>query len=679
MRYLKHLLPFIRPYRRNLVLLSVWILGAIVMGLMQPYWLGQVVDQGIRKMDMAAVTRNCLILVAATAVFSVLNYLQGVYQGTIGANVVRDLRNTLYARLQRLPFSWYTSMPTGQIMSRMLSDLDSVEQFVTFGFALIIRETIVLTFTLIVCLFLDWKLTLMIIAPLPFLLLSITRFRRQIDPAWEAIREQMGRMTTMVQENVAGVRVVKAFAREDHAAARFDTQNELTRGKNINRAKLEANYFPTADFLSSLSFVILTLAGALRLMDGTLSYGTFFSFTWYIWSLVWPMREIGFLTNIMRQAVAAAPRLFQIADAPLLIADPETVGQVGKVNKVAKVEDGTGVTTLQTLETLPTLQTRSSGRVEFQDVYFAFPDDPTTPVLRGLSFVIEPGQTVAILGGTGSGKSSVINLVPRFYDVGGWQGQPRGLKDEPQTGRVLVDGVDVREMKLQDLRHKISIVPQETFLFSTTLKENIAFGKPDATLDEVIAAAKVAQVDEFARNLPQGYETKVGERGVGLSGGQKQRVALARAVLMNPEILILDEATSAVDTATEAVIQDAMTQVMRGRTAIVVAQRLTTVRSADKIIVLQDGRVTQEGSHEQLYGVPGPYRELYDLQFKDQESKQQEAIDEDAILAAEDLLPEAEVNSVMSGVPNGVADDVANADGEARSEDLADFLKPARS
>ena len=622
MQYLKLLLPYVRPYRRDIVLLSVWIIGAITMGLLQPYVLGRVVDQGIRTMNMDAVTRNCLILVGLTAVFSVFNYLQGVYQGTIGANVVRDLRNTLYRRLQRLPFSWYTSMPTGQIMSRMLSDLDSVEQFVTFGFALIIREGLVLSITLIVCLTLDWKLTLMIVAPLPFLLIAIVRFRKQIDPAWEAIREQMGRMTSMVQENVAGVRVVKAFAREDHAAERFDTQNDLTRGKNINRAKLEANYFPTADFLSSLSFVILTLVGALRLMDGTLTYGIFFSFTWYIWSLVWPMREIGFLTNIMRQAVAAAPRLFQIADAPLLITDPESGGRDGG----RETEDGRITPVLR-----PSSPVSSLGRVEFQNVYFAFPDDPTTPVLRGVSFVVEPGQTVAILGGTGSGKSSIINLVPRFYDVG-------GLKDEPNSGRVLVDDVDVREIELKTLRHKISIVPQETFLFSASLKDNIAFGKPDAPLDEVIAAAKVAQVDEFAQALPQKYDTKVGERGVGLSGGQKQRVALARAVLMNPEILILDEATSAVDTQTEAVIQDAMTQVMRGRTAIVVAQRLTTVRSADRIIVLKAGRVAQEGTHEELYTEQsGAYRELYDMQFKDQEAEVEapDSFDDEVLLTDE--------------------------------------------
>jgi ATP-binding cassette subfamily B protein len=608
MHYLKRLLPFLKPYRGSLVLLALWTIGGIACGMLQPYQLSLVVDEGIAKMDMAAVTRYCLMLIGLTALFSLFNYLQGVQHGTLGANVVRDLRNTLYQKLQRLPFSWYTTMPTGQIMSRMLNDLDSIEQFVSFGFVLMIREAVTLALTLAICLYLDWQLTLLVMIPAPFLLFSITRFRKRIDPAWEAIREQMGKLTSVVQENVAGVRVVKAFARERFAMQRFGNENDVNRQKNVNRAKLEADYFPSADFFSSLSFVILVLVGSFRLMDGTLSFGIFFSFTWYIWSLIWPMRELGFFTNIMRQAAASAPRLFAIADASEMPEGDRTVGQwvSGSVRDT---------------DPLTHCLTAPSGRIEFDRVHFAFPDDPKTPVLNGVSFVIEPGQTVAILGGTGSGKSSVINLVPRFYDV--------------TDGRVLVDGVDVRDLPLKDLRLRMSLVPQETFLFSASLKENVAFGKPDASLEDVVAASKVAQVDEFAQKLPKGYDTKVGERGVGLSGGQKQRVALARAVLMNPAILILDEATSAVDTATEAVIQDAMAQVMRGRTSLVVAQRLSTVRNADKIIVLADGRVVQEGSHEQLYAVAGPYRELYDLQFKDQETTHADELDEEMIGEAE--------------------------------------------
>ncbi|MCL5999238.1 MAG: ABC transporter ATP-binding protein/permease, partial [Chloroflexi bacterium] len=375
------------------------------------------------------------------------------------------------------------------------------------------------------------------------------------------------------------------------------------------------------DFVSGLSFLVMMLVGSLRLVDGTLSLGVFFSFTWYIWSIIWPIRMTGWLVSIMRQAAASVPRLFQILDAPETIRDKEREGEGEKGSKGAGEQrrEGAGEQQVSLSPDLP-LSHAQPARVTFDDVAFAFPDDLGTPVLQGLTCTIEPGQTVAILGGTGSGKSSVINLVPRFYDVTG--------------GRVLIDDVDVRDIPLKALRAQIGIVPQETFLFSAMLKDNIAFGKPDASMEAIVAAARVAQVDEFARALPKGYETKVGERGVGLSGGQKQRVALARAVIMDPRILILDEATSAVDTATETAIQEAMAQVLKGRTAIIVAQRLSTIKNADKIVVLKDGRVAEEGTHEQLLARGGEYTKLYDLQFREQEVRNRDLIADEGMMVA---------------------------------------------
>lgn len=598
MSYLKRLLPFFTPYRGLMALLAVAIIVMTIGNTITPYVLTLIVDDGISKLDMRNVTLFSLLLMGITLIRSAAQYLQGYWQGLIGANIVRDLRNTLYRKLQYLPFSWYAKTPTGQIMSRMMSDMDAVEQFVSFGFSILISEALILVFTLVMCLALDWQLTLWLLLPYPLLIRAIFRFRSQIDPAWEAVREQMGKLTTVLQENVSGARVVKAFARESFAVSKFGAENSTNKDKNVHRAKLEADYFPSADFFSALSWIMLVLVGCIRLMEGSLTLGVFFAFNWYIWGLIWPLRSVGFLVNIMRQAAAAAPRLFMIADAEETIKDrPDAIPWSGE----------------------------GSGRVEFVDVSFSFPDDPSTAVLSGLSFTVEPGQTVAILGGTGSGKSSVINLVPRFYDVTG--------------GSVKLDGVDVREMRLSDVRRSIAIVPQETFLYSASLKDNIAFGKPDAALDEVIDAAKIAQAHEFAHLLPKGYETKVGERGVGLSGGQKQRVALARAVIMNPRLLILDEATSAVDTATEAAIQKAMAQVMQGRTSIVVAQRLSTVLGADKIVVLKDGRVAEEGTHEQLYALGGEYRALYDLQLKDQTSAESDVI-RDEEMKAEATTPE---------------------------------------
>ncbi len=588
MSYLKRLLPFIKPFQGRFLLVGLLSLLAMVIGQVEPRLLGLAIDEGVQKLDLNAVALYMLLLLGAVVAFSIINYIRQVMQGTLGTDVVRTLRNALYRKLQYQPYSYYTTMPTGQIMSRMLSDLDTVEQLVTFGFSTLVTEGFALTSTLVILLLIDWQLAILVIMPMPLIVLGVFRFRTRIDPAWEAVREQMGKLTTTLQENVAGVRVVKAFAREGYASSLFDLQNRLNRGKNVARARIEAEYFPWMDFISGMMFIILVLAGAHRLIEGTLSIGTFFSFNWYIWGLIWPVRLLGWLTNITRQAAAAAPRVFQLYDAAETLVDKDVT--------VALPRNG-------------------PARVTFEDVSFSFPDDLTTKVLRGLSFTAERGETVAILGGTGSGKSSVINLVPRFYDVTG--------------GRVLIDGIDVRDVKRSELRHQIGLVPQETFLFSASLRENVAFGNPDATEAQVLAAATVAQVAEFAGTLPKGFDTKVGERGVGLSGGQKQRVALARAVLIDPRILILDEATSAVDTATEQRIQQAMSEVLKGRTALIVAQRLSTVMNADRIVVLRDGRVVEEGTHAALYALEGEYRHLFDMQFKGQEHS--EAVEMDLL------------------------------------------------
>ncbi len=588
MSYLKRLLPFIKPFRGRFLLVGLLSLVAMVIGQIEPRLMGLAIDEGVQKLDLNAVGLYMLLLLSAVVCFSIINYIRQVMQGTLGTDVVRTLRNALFRKLQYQPYSYYTTMPTGQIMSRMLSDLDTVEQLVTFGFSTLVTEGFALTSTLVILLLIDWQLAILVILPMPLIVLGVFRFRTRIDPAWEAVREQMGKLTTTLQENVAGVRVVKAFAREGYASSLFDLQNRLNRGKNVARARIEAEYFPWMDFVSGMMFIVLVLAGAHRLIEGTLSMGTFFSFNWYIWGLIWPVRLLGWLTNITRQAAAAAPRVFQLYDAAETLLDKDV--------------------------TVP-LPRNGPARVTFEDVSFSFPDDPSTKVLRGLSFTAERGETVAILGGTGSGKSSVINLVPRFYDVTG--------------GRVLIDGIDVRDVKRSELRRQIGLVPQETFLFSATLRENVAFGNPDATEAQVLAAATVAQVAEFADTLPKGFDTKVGERGVGLSGGQKQRVALARAVLIDPRILILDEATSAVDTATEQRIQQAMSEVLKGRTALIVAQRLSTVMNADRIVVLRDGRVVEEGTHAALYALEGEYRHLFDMQFKGQEHS--EAVEMDLL------------------------------------------------
>jgi len=577
MKNFLRLIRFLKPYRVQVAIAVFLAVVAMIGDLVTPAALGWTVDRGLGSRRMDLVLLYSLLLIALAGMRSLAGFFQGYVQNLAGQSVVRDLRHQLYARLQDLPVSFYRSMPTGQIMSRLTSDVEAVQEFIAWGLLFLAGGLLSFTGTLVILLVINWKLSLGVMIPIVPLAVTVFLFDRRIGPAWEGVREQMGRLTTVLQEAISGVRVVKAFAREGYETQRFGTQNEAYRGKSMYRAGVEARSFPTMDLFMGLCFVMLAWHGGRLVMRGEVSMGTFFAYQWYLWGVIWPVRMMGWLLSIMRQALAATPRLLEILDAPITIAD---------------APDGVE---------LPPVR----GEVRFEGVWFAFPDEPERMVLRGLDLVVEPGQTVAILGGTGSGKSSVINLIPRFNDV--------------VRGAVKIDGYDVRQVRLDSLRRQIGIVPQETFLFSATVRENIAFGRPDATQEEIEAVARLAQAHDFIMALPKGYDTRVGERGIGLSGGQKQRIALARALLMDPAILILDEATSSVDTETEYEIQQALEQVMTTRTSIVIAQRLSTVKTADKVVVLKDGRVAEEGTHAELLARGGEYTRIYNLQFREQE------------------------------------------------------------
>jgi ATP-binding cassette subfamily B protein len=474
-----------------------------------------------------------------------------------------------------LPTSFYRGMSTGQIMSRLTSDVESVQEYLGWGFLIQMAGLMSIVGTTAILFALDWQLTLVIYLPMLPIVFIVYHFDKRIGPAWEKVREQMGQLTTVLQENISGIRVVQAFARENLEVDRFQTQNDRNRQRNLERARLEARTFPALDFMVGLAFVLLAWFGGLRVLNGQGDLGMFFAYQWYLWGIIWPLRFGGWLLSMMRQALAAAPRLFEILDTPLLISDAPQAKQLVHVQ----------------------------GEIEFKDVFFAFEDEPDRWVLRGLNLLVKPGEVVAILGGTGSGKSSLVNLIGRFQAA--------------TRGQILIDGHDVRDVQLESLRRHMGIVPQEAFLFSATARENIAYGRTEATLDEVIAAARLAQAHEFIQAMAGGYDTQIGERGVRLSGGQKQRLALARAILVDPAILILDEATSAVDTQTEHEIQRALEQVMEGRTSIIIAQRLSTIKHADRIVVLKDGVVAEEGSHEALLALGGEYAHIYDLQYRE--------------------------------------------------------------
>lgn len=574
---LRRLAGYLRPFPGLIVLLFVAMLVALATQLMLPRLLGMVIDRGIGSGSMEAVVRYSALLIVVALTRGVGHYVQGYSQERIGQEVIRRLRHDLFVRLQRLSFTFYTINATGDLMSRLTSDVMAIMDFFGFGMSEMIASGLTFIGTVTMLLLTDWRLALAVGSPVPVLMFFAFRFSSIVGPAWEAIREEMGKLTTTLQENVSGVRVVKSFARQDLEIDKFAGRNIDTRQANLIRAGIESRTFPLLSFITGFCFLVLYWYGGRRVLAGDMSIGTFFSFNWYLWGLIWPVRFLGFLISLARKAIAAGPRVFGILDSDLEIPERPDAGDMPPIR----------------------------GHIRFEGVHFAFEDGDQTPVLKGLNLEIEPGQVIAVLGGTGSGKSSVINLIPRFYD--------------PQQGRITIDGIDIRDVTLRSLRKQIGIVPQETFLFSDTVRNNIAFGRPDASLDEVKAAAHAGQAAEFIAELPNGYDTRVGERGTGLSGGQKQRIAIARALLTDPRILILDEATSSVDAETEYALQVALQELMRNRTSIVIAQRLSTVQNADKVVVLKDGQVVEEGTHAELLQRGGEYTRIYNLQLRPQQ------------------------------------------------------------
>jgi len=577
MATLRRLAAYLRPYPGLIVLLVAAMFLALGTQLTLPRLLGIVIDRGIGSGSMAAVIRYSGLLVLVALARGVGHYFQGYSQERVGQEVVRRLRHELFVRLQRLSFTFYTVNATGDLMSRLTSDVMAIMDFFGFGLAEMIASGLMFIGTVTMLLLTDWRLALAVASPIPVLMFFAFRFSGIVGPAWEKIREEMGKLTTALQENVSGVRVVKSFSREEHEIEKFATRNTDTLNANLVRAGIESHTFPVLNFITGFCFLMLYWYGGRRVLAGDMTIGTFFSFNWYLWGLIWPVRFFGFLISLARKAIAAGPRVFAVLDSDLEIPERPDAREMPAIR----------------------------GHIRFEDVHFAFEDGDGTPVLTGLNLEVQPGQVVAVLGGTGSGKSSVINLIPRFYD--------------PQEGRITVDGIDIRDVALRSLRRQIGIVPQETFLFSDTVRNNIAFGRPDAAMEEVEAAAAAGQAAEFIAKLPKGYDTRVGERGIGLSGGQKQRIAIARALLTDPRILILDEATSSVDAETEHELQVALDELMRNRTSIVIAQRLSTVQNADKVVVLKDGAVVEEGTHDELLQKGGEYTQIYNLQLRPQQ------------------------------------------------------------
>ncbi len=636
MTILRRLLGYAYRYRLYTVLAYICLLAGIILGLAQPIIFQQVIDRGLgsigpdgQRGDLPFLFQMAMLLLVVNVTISLLNFGMSYLNEFVSQRVAYDLRNDLYDHLQRLSFAYHNRAKTGELMSRVTSDVDSARIFTGQGVLQTVNTIVVYVAIMGLMLALHWQLALLSLITMPFIGYAAVTYGTRVRPMFSRMQRQWAQLTAVLQENITGVRVVKAFAREQYESEKFATENQVYLERNIAATRLQALIYPLMIFISAIGTIMILWFGGLEVMRGNLTLGTLLAINSYLQRLAQPTRQLGNIISWISRAVASGERLFEILDAK------------------SPVLEHPGASPMPPVE----------GRVVFENVSFAYPipavpgagaalqpkpdrltdtgfasdrgaigdrhnDDKSsdkkrrelfgdTPsgigetVLHDISLAAEPGQVVALLGHTGSGKTTLVNLIPRFYDV--------------TAGSVRVDGHDVRDVQLQSLRRQIGLVMQESLLFSATIAENIAFGRPEVSLDAIERAARAAQAWEFILELPEGLDTKVGERGVTLSGGQRQRVAIARALLMDPRILILDDATASVDMRTEFQIQQALQELMKGRTTFVIAQRLTTVKNADQILVLEHGRIVQRGIHNSLVTEEGPYREIYDLQLRDQE------------------------------------------------------------
>jgi ATP-binding cassette, subfamily B, multidrug efflux pump len=513
-----------------------------------------------------------LIVVVFAIARGAFAFIQTYMAEAVSQGIAFDFRNEIFAKLQRLSFSYYDRNQTGQLMIRATDDVEKVRLFLAQGLIMTVQAFLLLVATLIILFLTNWKLTLVILPILPLALVLFMIFGSLAQPLFVKVQEKLSALNTILQESLAGIKVVKAFTREKYEQKRFDTSADALYEQSISVARTFSFLFPVIFTLVAIGTAAILYFGGRQIINGTLTIGQYQEFNLYLLYIFFPLGQLGFIISLMAQASASAKRIFEILDAK---SDVE--------NKPNAIE-------------LPAIQ----GRVEFKDVTFRY-FESSDAVLSNVSFVAEPGQTIALLGATGSGKTSIINLIPRFYDA--------------SEGAILIDGHDVRDVTLDSLRSQIGIVLQETNLFSGSIRDNIAFGRPDASLEEVQEAAKAAAAHDFIIGFPEGYDTPVGERGTTLSGGQKQRIAIARALLLNPHLLILDDSTSSVDLVTEYKIQKALDNLMAGRTSFVIAQRISTVLNASQIIVLDKGKVVAVGKHQDLLENSATYAEIYNSQL----------------------------------------------------------------
>ncbi|MCE5265867.1 MAG: ABC transporter ATP-binding protein/permease [Deltaproteobacteria bacterium] len=573
MKYLLRLRSFIKPYALPIAATIFALLAVTGLSLIVPRILQKVIDDGLLRGQAGYLVHAALLLLGLGLAIAVLNLTQNYLSERTAAFVGYDLRNAMYDRIQHLPFTFHDHNQSGQLITRCIEDVRAVQNFAGSGMVESIQLLSLSVGVIAMMVSLDARLAMIALLPLIPLAVMTSLFGDRVTKLFYHVDQTLGDLSTRLQENVTGVQVVRAFAREAYEIARFDESNRKYFEARLTVVHEWSKVMPTTTLLITFGTILILLFGGQQVIGGRMTIGEIVAFNSYMLMLSAPIQEMTWLVNGAGEAAAGAQRICEILDHEPEIRSPE--------NAV----------------TLPTL----SGRVEFRNLSFRYPDEKSF-ALAGIDLAVEPNRIVALMGQTGSGKTSLVNLIPRFYDV--------------TEGVVLVDGADVRSVDLKSLRRQIGIVLQTPLLFSDSIRANIAYGRPEADDAEVVAAAKAAQAHEFILELPDGYETIVGERGVTLSGGQRQRVAIARALLMDPRILILDDSTSSVDTQTEKLIQEALENLMKGRTTFVIAHRLATVRRADLILVMDKGRIAERGTHEELLARGGLYRAIHDLQLQ---------------------------------------------------------------
>jgi len=575
MKEIWRLRSLMRPYWTRIIFTLLFLAGLTAIDMVIPYIIQQVIDVGLAQKDIAFLKQAALVILGIGVVRGILPFGVRYLSESVAAHVGYDLRNRLFNHIQYLPFSYHDHSQAGQLISRCIEDARSIERFTGFTVVELIRVSI-LTVGITILLFTE-NTTLSFIALLPLipLLIMTMGFGKKVSGIFFRVDVTLGELSSRLQENVSGVQVVRAFAREPYEMERFESANKEHYDARVDVISEFARVMPTTNLLVAISTILILWFGGRMVIQGNFTIGELVAFNSYVAMLAAPVQQLTWLVNSAGEAVAGIKRAFEVLDTEPTIQSPQDAFKP------------------ETIE----------GRVNYKDVSFAYTSE-TAQALSQIQLKVEPNQVIAIIGPTGSGKSSLISLIPRFYDT--------------SAGCVEVDGHDVRTYDLTVLRKQIGIVLQTSLLFSTSIRENIAYGRPEASMEEVVAAAKAAQANDFILEMPQGYDTVVGERGITLSGGQRQRIAIARALLMDPRILILDDSTSSVDTQTERLIQQALDHIMEGRTTFVIAHRLSTVRRADLIVVLENGAIVEQGKHEELLVKNGLYRQIYNLQLREQ-------------------------------------------------------------